>query len=50
MTNGWGFIDRPCVTLGNAVFRGLIGGTGAKKTITDAIRGGAIREEHTRNG
>lgn len=37
---GWGFTDRPALTLGNAIFRGMIGGTGAKKAIQEAIEGG----------
>lgn len=38
--SGWGFTDRPCVTLGNATFRGLVGGTGAKAAIMNAYREG----------
>ena len=38
--SGWGFIDRPCVTLGNATFRGLVGGTGAKVAIMQAYEEG----------
>lgn len=45
--SGWGFTNRPSITLGNAVFRGLIGGTGAKRAITDAIREGVfVRSTH----
>lgn len=39
---GWGFTDRPAVTVGNAVGRGLIGGTGAKAAILDAIKAGTF--------
>lgn len=42
MTARWGFTDRPCVTLGNAVFRGLIGGTGAKAAIVQGVESGAF--------
>lgn len=38
----WGFTDRPAVTVGNAVGRGLIGGSGAKKTVADAIEAGTF--------
>lgn len=38
----WGFTDRPAVTVGNAVGRGLIGGSGAKKAVTDAIDAGTF--------
>lgn len=38
----WGFTDRPAVTAGNAVGRGLIGGSGAKKTVVDAITAGTF--------
>lgn len=37
---GWGFTERPSVTLGNAVFRGLVGGSGAKEAIMKEYRGG----------
>lgn len=36
----WGFTDRPSVTLGNAVFRGLVGGSGAKSAIMNEYREG----------
>lgn len=39
---GRGFTDRPCITLGNAVFRGLIGGTGGKQAIVGAIANGTF--------
>lgn len=38
----WGFTDRPAVTAWNAVGRGLIGGSGAKKTVVDAIIAGTF--------
>lgn len=38
----WGFTDRPAVTVGNAVGRGLIGGSGAKETVVRAIEGGTF--------
>ena len=37
---GWGFTARPSVTLGNAVFRGMVGGTGAKKVIMSEFEEG----------
>jgi len=39
---GWGFTDRPAVTVGNAVGRGLIGGSGAKETVVRAIEDGTF--------
>lgn len=50
MTARWGFTDRPCVTLGNAVFRGLIGGTGAKAAIVAAIDAGTFIPSPHGNG
>lgn len=38
---GWGLTERPGVTVGNAVGRGLIGGSGAKQAVTDAMHSGA---------
>lgn len=50
MTAAWGFTNRPSVTLGNAVFRGLIGGTGAKKAILAAIEEGTfLRSTHAKD-
>lgn len=37
---GWGLTERPAVAVGNAVGRGLIGGSGAKAGIVEAIEGG----------
>jgi len=37
---GWGMTDRPGVTAGNAVGRGLIGGSGAKATVVGAMDAG----------
>lgn len=39
---GWGFTDRPAVTVGNAVGRGLIGGSGAKEAVVGAIADGTF--------
>jgi DNA (cytosine-5)-methyltransferase 1 len=39
---GWGFTDRPAVSVGNAVGRGLIGGSGAKAAIVDALARGTF--------
>ena len=39
---GWGFTDRPAVTVGNAVGRGLIGGSGAKRAVVEAIESGTF--------
>lgn len=39
---GWGFKDRPAVAVGNAVGRGLIGGSGAKATVVKAIEDGSF--------
>lgn len=39
---GWGFTDRPAVTVGNAVGRGLIGGSGAKDAVVRAIADGTF--------
>lgn len=39
---GWGFTDRPAVTVGNAVGRGLIGGSGAKEAVVRAIEDGSF--------
>lgn len=39
---GWGFTDRPAVTVGNAVGRGLIGGSGAKEAVVRAINDGSF--------
>lgn len=36
----WGFTDRPAVTVGNAVGRGLIGGSGAKASVVRSIEDG----------
>lgn len=38
----WGFTDRPAVTVGNAVGRGLIGGSGAKAAVVAAIADGTF--------
>lgn len=38
----WGFTDRPAVTVGNAVGRGLIGGSGAKAAVVRAIEAGTF--------
>lgn len=38
--SGWGFTDRPAVTVGNAVGRGLIGGSGAKESVERAMECG----------
>lgn len=38
----WGFTDRPAVTVGNAVGRGLIGGSGAKEAVVRAIADGTF--------
>lgn len=44
---GWGFTNRPAVTVGNAVGRGLIGGSGAKEAVVRAIEDGSfIRSIH----
>lgn len=40
---GWGFTDRPAVTVGNAVGRGLIGGSGAKEAVVRAIQAGTFK-------
>lgn len=40
--SGWGFTDRPAVSVGNAVGRGLIGGSGAKAAIVDALARGTF--------
>jgi DNA (cytosine-5)-methyltransferase 1 len=40
--HGWGFTDRPAVTVGNAVGRGLIGGSGAKATVVEALEAGTF--------
>jgi len=42
MSNGWGFTDRPGVTAGNAVGRGLIGGSGAKQIVVASIDAGTF--------
>ena len=34
---GWGFTDRPSLVINNAVFRGMVGGSGAKAAIVTAI-------------
>jgi len=39
---GWGFTERPAVVVGNAVGRGLIGGSGAKATVVSAIEDGSF--------
>lgn len=39
---GWGFTERPAVTVGNAVGRGLIGGQGAKDSVVAAIEAGSF--------
>lgn len=39
---GWGFTDRPAVAVGNAVGRGLIGGSGAKASVVRAIEDGSF--------
>ena len=39
---GWGFTNRPAVTVGNAVGRGLIGGSGAKRAVVEAIEDGSF--------
>jgi DNA (cytosine-5)-methyltransferase 1 len=39
---GWGFIDRPCVTVGNAVGRGIGGGSGAQRSIAKALEAGTF--------
>jgi DNA (cytosine-5)-methyltransferase 1 len=39
---GWGFTDRPCVTVGNAVGRGIGGGSGAQKSVANAIEAGTF--------
>lgn len=40
--SGWGFTDRPAVTVGNAVGRGLIGGSGAKDAVVRAMDSGVF--------
>lgn len=39
---GWGFTNRTAVTVGNAVGRGLIGGSGAKESVVRAIQDGSF--------
>ena len=41
-SRGWGFTNRPAVVVGNAVGRGLIGGSGAKATVVSAIEDGSF--------
>jgi len=38
----WGFVSRPAMTVSNAVGRGLQGGSGARKTIQDALADGTF--------
>lgn len=40
--SAWGFTDRPAVTVGNAVGRGLIGGSGAKASVVRSIEAGTF--------
>ena len=42
MRDGWGFTDRPCVTVGNSVFRSIAGGGGAKQLIKDGLAAGTF--------
>jgi|GEM_PF-6471967 len=42
MTGGWGFTNRPCVTVGNSVFRSIAGGGGAKQAIKDGLADGTF--------
>jgi len=39
---GWGFVTRPAMTVSNAVGRGLQGGSGARKTVQDALADGSF--------
>jgi DNA (cytosine-5)-methyltransferase 1 len=39
---GWGFINRPCVTVGNSVGRGIGGGSGAQGGIARAFAAGTF--------
>lgn len=47
---GWGFTERPAVTVGNAVGRGLIGGSGAKAAVQRAIDAGEFIDSPHGNG
>lgn len=42
MTARWGFTNRPCVTVGNSVFRSIAGGGGAKQLIKDGLADGTF--------
>jgi site-specific DNA-cytosine methylase len=37
---GWGFTDRPSLVINNAVFRGMVGGSGAKAAIVSSLHDG----------
>lgn len=39
---GWGFTDRPAITVANAVGRGLAGGSGARATVERALEEGTF--------
>lgn len=39
---GWGFTERPAITVSNAVGRGLQGGSGGRKTIVEAVADGTF--------
>lgn len=39
---GWGFVNRPCVTVGNSVGRGIGGGSGAQGGIARAFAAGTF--------
>lgn len=50
-SGGWGFTNRPAVTVGNAVGRGLIGGSGAKAAVVRALEDGSfIPSVHVTDG
>lgn len=40
MSGGWGFTERPSLVINNAVFRGMVGGSGAKAAIVAALNAG----------
>lgn len=45
---GWGFTERPAITLGNAVGRGLQGGTGGRHAVENAIDAGTfVKSPHS---
>lgn len=45
---GWGFTERPAITLGNAVARGLQGGSGGRDAVESAMRSGSfVKSPHS---